>query len=98
MLHSFGNGADGIEPAANLIDVKGRLYGTTFSGGAYDSGGAGGIVFSISTTGLERVLHNFGNGSDGEFPSANLLDVPLARNACYTASTDNTMAKNSPRA
>ncbi|MGA7200606.1 MAG: choice-of-anchor tandem repeat GloVer-containing protein [Candidatus Cybelea sp.] len=75
VLHSFGNGADGIEPAANLIDVKGTLYGTTLSGGAYDSGGGGGTVFSISTTGLERVLHNFGNGSDGEFPSANLLNV-----------------------
>ncbi len=75
VLHSFGNGVDGIEPAANLIDVKGTLYGTTLSGGLYDSGGGGGTVFSITTTGTERVLHDFGNGADGEFPSASLLDV-----------------------
>jgi len=75
VLHNFGHGSDGLYPAASLIDVKGTLYGTTASGGEYGSSGGGGTVFSISTAGKERVLHNFGSGSDGEYPEASLLDV-----------------------
>lgn len=70
VLHSFGNGSDGQEPFAGLIDVKGTLYGTTESGGKYGYG----TVFSISTTGKERVMHSF-SGSDGKGPSGNLIDV-----------------------
>jgi len=72
VLHSFGGSADGRSPYANLINVNGTLYGTTVSGGAYATGGT---VFSISTTGEERVLHSFGSGSDGKVPAASLIDV-----------------------
>lgn len=73
VLHNFGATAnDGCEPAANLIDVHGTLYGTTAYGGVY---GHYGTVFSISTTGAERVLHSFGAGNDGKFPQAALLNV-----------------------
>jgi uncharacterized repeat protein (TIGR03803 family) len=75
VLHSFGNGHDGAEPVASLIDVKGTLYGTTFYGGAYGGSFEGGTVFSISTTGTEHVLHSFGGKSDGSSPEAGLLDV-----------------------
>jgi uncharacterized repeat protein (TIGR03803 family) len=54
-----------------LIDVKGKLYGTTESGGAYGAG----TVFSITLGGKEKVLHSFGNGNDGAVPSAGLIDV-----------------------
>jgi uncharacterized repeat protein (TIGR03803 family) len=57
-----------------LIDVNGTLYGTTMQGGTYNLG----TVFSISPTGTERVLHNFGSGGanpDGTEPKAGLTNV-----------------------
>jgi uncharacterized repeat protein (TIGR03803 family) len=72
VLHSFGAGtSDGISPVASLIEVKGKLYGTTSGGGLYD----GGTVFSITLSGEEKVLHSFGYGSDGATPAAALIDV-----------------------
>ncbi len=71
VLHSFGKGSDSIEPSADLIDVKGTLYGTTQNGSAYGCG----TVFSITTDGTETVLHSFGKGADGCFPFAGLVDV-----------------------
>jgi uncharacterized repeat protein (TIGR03803 family) len=42
VLHSFGSGTDGREPAVTLIQgTDGKLYGTTLSGGGY----GGGTVF-----------------------------------------------------
>ncbi|HEY2476136.1 MAG TPA: choice-of-anchor tandem repeat GloVer-containing protein [Candidatus Cybelea sp.] len=79
VLHHFGHGLDGSQPVAGLIDVKGTLYGTTESGGSGSAcgkypGGCG-TVYSISTTGTEKVLHSFSGGSDGWFPSAGLTYV-----------------------
>jgi len=73
VLHSFEAYADGIAPLANLIDVKGTLYGTTEAGvGTPGSNTGFGTVFSISTTGTEMVLYSFGSGS---YPAAGLIDV-----------------------
>jgi uncharacterized repeat protein (TIGR03803 family) len=71
-LHSFGSGLDGSLPWAPLLNVRGKLYGTTAYGGAYGKG----TVFSMSLTGTdEKVLYSFGHGSDGETPLAGLIDV-----------------------
>jgi uncharacterized repeat protein (TIGR03803 family) len=72
VLHSFGGAAgnDGAFPEASLINVNGTLYGTTSA-----SAGGKGTVFSISTSGKEKVLYFFGGGSDGENPYASLIDV-----------------------
>ena len=72
ILHSF-NGTDGADPVAPLIEVNGKLYGTTQYGGngAYSVG----TVFSITLSGKEKVLHSFGNGTDGGIPVAGLIDV-----------------------
>ena len=64
VLHSF-NGNDGYHPPAGLIfDAAGNLYGTTYYGGAHDTG----TVFELTPNGdgswTESVLHSF-NGSDG---------------------------------
>jgi uncharacterized repeat protein (TIGR03803 family) len=71
VVHPFGRSAkDGKNPAADLIDVKGVLYGTTYQGGSHGDG----TVFSITTGGDETVLHTF-NGSDGYHPVGKLLDI-----------------------
>ncbi len=78
-LHGFNfNGKDGVCPEAGLIfDAAGNLYGTTVGGGT----NGGGTVFELmpgpSAIGgwREKVLYNFGNGSnsDGFWPSAGLI-------------------------
>ncbi|MBV9700941.1 MAG: hypothetical protein JO078_12600 [Candidatus Eremiobacteraeota bacterium] len=81
VLHSFGkrNRTDGAAPGASLIEVNGTLYGTTPVGGAYDKcgrrGACGGTVFSITPSGTEKILHSFGNGTDGAIPNAPLIEV-----------------------
>ncbi len=77
VLHRFGYDGDeqypndGANPVASLIDVKGKLYGTTYNGGFSGSG----TVFRISTRGKEKVLHSFGLDDDGANPVANLTDA-----------------------
>lgn len=73
VLHTFTGGSDGVHPYAALIDVDGKLYGTTFGGGAKCSNGGCGTVFRISTTGVERVLYRFRGGTDGSRPEGGLL-------------------------
>ena len=77
VLHKFSFTPDGGDPQAALIDVNGTLYGTTFYGGSGcgSANGGCGTVFSISTTGKEKVLYNFTCCSDGRAPVANLTDV-----------------------
>jgi uncharacterized repeat protein (TIGR03803 family) len=76
-LHSFAAGSDGARPYSRLIDVKGTLYGTTTEGGnpsaCYDAGC--GTVYSITTTGAEKVVYSFAGGSDGSAPRASLVDI-----------------------
>jgi uncharacterized repeat protein (TIGR03803 family) len=38
VLHSFQSGTDGAGPQAALLYYKGKLYGTTYSGGKYNEG------------------------------------------------------------
>ncbi len=72
ILHEFGvSPDDGKNPSADLINVKGTLYGTTVGGGSHIYG----TVFSITKSGEETVLHSFGGPSDGVNPNARLLYV-----------------------
>jgi uncharacterized repeat protein (TIGR03803 family) len=72
VLHSFaGGGSDGAFPFASLVAVNGTLYGTTYEGGTYGRG----TVFSISTSGKEKLLFSFAGGSDGMSPGAGLINV-----------------------
>ena len=45
LLYSFSGGTNGRYPDTDLIDVSGRLYGTTYQGGLSGEG----TVFSITT-------------------------------------------------
>jgi uncharacterized repeat protein (TIGR03803 family) len=75
VLHSFhDNGKDGSTPVTSLIlDAAGNLYGTTVNGGAH----AAGVVFELTPGAggewTEKILHNFGVGSDGTAPEAALI-------------------------
>ncbi len=70
VLHSFGSGSDGDLPTSGLTYASGRLYGTTFGGGSYNTG----TVFSITLNGKERIVHSFApTGGDGLAPAAGLL-------------------------
>jgi uncharacterized repeat protein (TIGR03803 family) len=71
ILHTFGGKDDGSTPYSGLIiDAAGNLYGTTYLGGTYDFG----TIYKFDTaTGVETVLHSFaGDGTDGEYPFADL--------------------------
>ncbi|MGC9993603.1 MAG: choice-of-anchor tandem repeat GloVer-containing protein [Candidatus Cybelea sp.] len=78
VLHSFTGASDGAYPLAGLVDANGILYGTTRGGGhnskCKNEGGCG-TVYSLSTTGKEKVLHSFTGASDGAYPLAGLVDV-----------------------
>jgi uncharacterized repeat protein (TIGR03803 family) len=76
VLYGFSGRPDGDSPTAGLIDVKDELYGTTLAGGTYLCGSGGcGTVFSVTTTGAEKVLYSFGGGPDGATPTGNLINV-----------------------
>jgi uncharacterized repeat protein (TIGR03803 family) len=74
VLYSFSNSPDGAGPGGALIfDAGGNLYGTTGSGGTYGKGS----VFELTPTPeegwTEKVLHSFGNGTDGVAPDAGVI-------------------------
>lgn len=78
-LYSFpSSGRNGISPYGDpVLDAAGNIYGTTFYGGRYGSGSSGGVAWRLSPqTGggyTFKVLHNFGNGSDGQEPFAGMI-------------------------
>lgn len=77
MLWSFGKGTDGRYPLAGLISMNGKLYGTTWYGGQYggQDGGYGTMVSFDPTTGKEKVVWSFGNGTDGAAPYDGLISI-----------------------
>ena len=73
VLYSFAGGTDGANPEGSLtMNSAGKLYGTTFNGGAY----SGGTVFAVTKGGHETVLHSFGQGADGANPVAGVTFGP----------------------
>lgn len=79
VLYSFTGGADGAHPSAGLArDAKGNLYGTTVGGGSFAGGcyiyGCG-VVFGMTPTGGESVLHSFTGPPDGAYPNGLLRDA-----------------------
>ncbi|MBV8153652.1 MAG: hypothetical protein JOY98_04485, partial [Candidatus Eremiobacteraeota bacterium] len=75
VLYKFAGGRDGATPQAGLIEVGGKLYGTTAYGGNPACYGGCGIVFEVSTSGVQRTVYAFKGGSDGAYPVASLTYV-----------------------
>jgi uncharacterized repeat protein (TIGR03803 family) len=76
VLYSFGGfgsgaGGNGASPTAGLLELNGTLYGTASAAGSNGFG----VVFSLTPSGSEQVLHNFAGGTDGADPSRELIDV-----------------------
>jgi uncharacterized repeat protein (TIGR03803 family) len=62
LLYKFNEYPDAYFPEALLVqDVRGNLYGTTYSGGTSDLG----TVFRVDSAGKETILHNFAGPPDG---------------------------------
>jgi len=87
VIYSFGvSASDGVEPTGSLVQGSdGNLYGTTLNGGANSCSVSGGThncgtVFKITISGVETVLHSFGEGwssgflsQDGIAPQGSLI-------------------------
>jgi uncharacterized repeat protein (TIGR03803 family) len=70
VLYNFSGQVDGLNPVSTLIlDAKGNLYGTTY----YEGYSNAGVVFRVSSTGKETVLHAFSGFQDGAFPQGGLI-------------------------
>ena len=69
-LVTFGNLPDPHLPTAGLVlGPDGNLYGTSFYGGDANFG----TVFKVTPKGEMTVIYSFEGGSDGAYPSAQLL-------------------------
>jgi uncharacterized repeat protein (TIGR03803 family) len=78
VVYSFKGAPDGAAPMAGLIFANGVLYGTTFGGGtstACDERGIHGCgtVFSLTTSGADRILYSFKGRDDGANPVAGVI-------------------------
>ena len=70
VLYSFTGAADGGNPAARLLrDKKGNFFGTTYYGGASNSG----VVFKLDKNHNLTVLHSLDYANDGGYPTARLI-------------------------
>jgi len=71
VLYRFKANADGAHPYyAGLIEQSGKLYGTTYQGGAK---GAGTAFWESPSGGADHVLYSFKAGTDGQYPYAGLI-------------------------
>jgi uncharacterized repeat protein (TIGR03803 family) len=70
VLYSFTGGVDGGQPRSGLLEgPNGDLFGTTVLGGSNDVG----VVFKVTKSGTESVLHSFTGGTDGMYAGAGLI-------------------------
>ncbi len=72
VLYSFkGGSTDGAGPGVNIVlDTVGNLYGVTSHGGTANQG----VVYKLSPSGQETILHSFTGGADGALPIGLTID------------------------
>ncbi|MBV8098839.1 MAG: hypothetical protein JOZ31_06755 [Verrucomicrobia bacterium] len=71
-LYEFPGATDYCQ-APLIQDANGNFYGSTIEGGTFSGKIGGGYVFKMSPTFQVTILHQFGNGTDGSWPSAVVL-------------------------
>jgi len=70
VLYNFTGGADGAGPYGGVtFDSSGNLYGTTVGGGT----GRVGVVYKLSASGQETVLHTFFLHGEGSSPQGSVV-------------------------
>lgn len=72
VLHSFSARNGGASPYGTLVNIKGKLFGTTGFGGSSWCG----TVFQLTQKNkiwIETVLYNFTGGADGGFPYSGVV-------------------------
>ena len=74
VLYTFQGGSDGNGPLLGVVlDAAGNLYGTTeFGGSTTCAPYTCGVVFELSPSGVETILHDFTLGTDGVIPFGGL--------------------------
>lgn len=73
IVYTFKGGADGQDPYTSLMQGSdGNYYGTTIGAG----GSFLGTVFKLTPKGVETVLHNYSDQSQGAFPRLPLTQGP----------------------
>lgn len=70
-IYVFQGSPDAQAPLTGLANIGNTLYGTTAQGGANNLG----AVYSVTTGGVESVLHSFAGGADGLYPEGPLTNV-----------------------
>jgi uncharacterized repeat protein (TIGR03803 family) len=76
VLYAFQGGSDGSDPVGSVVgDTVGDVFGATVYGGVADGcGGPGcGVVFEVSSEGVETVLHTFQGATDGSQPAGGVI-------------------------
>jgi uncharacterized repeat protein (TIGR03803 family) len=73
VIRRFSTPAEGSNPSAGLVfGSNGSLYGVTLAGGLFGLGTA--FELTPGSAGwTESILHNFGNGNDGQLPDSTLV-------------------------
>jgi len=80
VLHKFTGGKDGAQnqgqPELGLVMVNGDLYGSASFGGVPGCDGSlgCGVLFKLTQSGKETVLHRFTGQADGAFPQDLISD------------------------
>ena len=76
-LYGFASGNDGASPMGGVtFNSSGNLYGSTTEGGTGNCRSGCGTIFSLTPSNggwAEQVIYSFQGGSDGGYPTANLI-------------------------
>jgi uncharacterized repeat protein (TIGR03803 family) len=96
-IHTFSELSRGANPDASLIaDSSGNLYGTTYSGGAYNHGEVFELSLNADGTFTQTTLYSFAGAPDGANPAANLTFDPSGNLYGTTASGGTGQASQCP--